>query len=81
MRPLGFDGRMLGVPTPRIRPVDYQYFISESAPEAAGAESCGGSWSPPAPSSSDQSTVLCRRADLHNPFVLLRVDVKLQIQL
>lgn len=40
MRPLGFDGQMLGVPTPR-RPVDYQYFISESAPEAAGAESSG----------------------------------------
>lgn len=40
-RPLGFDGQTLGAPTPR-RPLDYQSFISELAPEAAGAESSGG---------------------------------------
>lgn len=31
-RPLGFDGRTLGAPTPH-RPLDYQSFISASAPE------------------------------------------------
>lgn len=41
MRPLGFDGRKLGAPTPH-RPLDYQSFISASAPESAGAESSGG---------------------------------------
>lgn len=35
---MGFDGQSLGTPTPR-RPLDYQSFISELAPEAAGAES------------------------------------------
>lgn len=38
MRPLGLDGQTLGTPTPQ-RPLDYQSFISELAPEAAGAES------------------------------------------